>query len=775
MKRYCILKNIIVLLLLALLLPTQVNAQKVGLVLSGGGAKGIAHVGLIKVLEDNGIPIDYVAGTSMGAIVAGLYAAGYSPEDMLELFSSNEFRLWSTGRLDKDDLYYFKCKEENPDWVKLDIKKQRDRIKLVLPLSLVPERQMDFAFLDLMAGMTAACNSNFDSLVVPFRCVSSDIYNKRAIVHKDGDLGEAIRASMTFPIMYKPIEKDGVLLFDGGIFDNFPVDVMQSEFNPDIIIGHIVSDMGMGVKPDPDNLIKQIETMVVNRSEYNIPEGGGIVMESKLDEVSLIDFQKVDYIYGRGVETSLQYIDSIMGMIQRRVDKEEVVKKREEFNNKMPDLVFKNVQVEGVTDNMQRKYIIQSIKGRKKTITIEELRDSYFKLIADEHIKSIRPIAYYNSETGFFDLHLKVESRKPFDVEFGGHISTRANSFGFVELNYKTFKTQSYTLTSNFYFGKFYNSVGLGGRFDVPSSKPFYLSGNFVYSSLNYLATSSDLLFSDVKTTNVNCSVRDFLIEGGVPFSRTGSITGGLLSSSSYDYYYQTDELKYDDKLDRTKFSSFSVYAEIKQKKLNFKQYPTEGRQRFFNIVYVAGKEMFRPGTTAPINEAVEQRHNYIRMKGSYEQYFQTKGRFVFGGQVEGYFSNVDLFSNYTSTLMHASAFEPLPSSKSMYIENFRANQYLALGGKIIYKFNGDMHLRAEAYGMTPIRDLIREEDGRAHYDEDNVFNKYHFMGLLAFVYQTPIGPLSVEWNMYDKPGQKSFFSVNLGYMLFNNSGFSNR
>jgi NTE family protein len=264
------------LLLFALLLTILAPAQKVGLVLSGGGAKGLAHIGLIKVLEDHGIPIDYVAGTSIGAIIGGLYAAGYSPEEMLELFNSDEFKLWSTGRLDKESLYYFKRKDEFPDWIKLDLTRRNEKVKLILPLNLVPERQMDFAFLELLAQTTAACRNNFDSLMIPFRCVSTDIYNNRAIIHRDGDLGEAIRASMTFPLVYKPIEIDGVLLYDGGIVNNFPAKIVQEDFKPDYIIGHIVAEINR--KPDPDDLFKQIETMVMQRTEYDVPDSLGIVM-----------------------------------------------------------------------------------------------------------------------------------------------------------------------------------------------------------------------------------------------------------------------------------------------------------------------------------------------------------------------------------------------------------------------------------------------------------------------------------------------------------------
>lgn len=758
----------IFLILIILLLWQSAYPQKVGLVLSGGGAKGIAHIGLIKVLEDHQIPIDYVAGTSIGAIIGGLYAAGYTPDEMLALFNSDEFKLWSTGRLNKESLYYFKRKDEHPDWIKLDLTKRQDRIKLLFPMSLVPERQMDFAFMQLMAQTTAACQSNFDQLMVPFRCISTDIYNNKAIMHHDGDMGEAIRASMTFPLVYKPIEKDGLLLFDGGIVDNFPVGVMKDEFHPDIIIGHIVSELNR--KPNPDDLIQQISAMVTQETKYEIKPGQGIAMETKLNDVNLVDFQKVNYIYSRGIETALLNIDSVENLIQRRVSVDEVNQKRDLFNDNKPNLIFNNIQVEGITDNLQRKYIIQSVRDKNRIFTIDQLRESYFKLIADEHIKSIRPIARYNKTTGYFDLQLKVEPRKPFDIEFGGHLTTRANTFGFIQMNYKTFNTLSYTLTSNLYFGKFYNSFLIGGRMDAPSNRPFYISGYFTYNFLDYLATSTDLIFTDIKPSYVTRSENNTSIELGFPYTKTGLVNIGFSQSNSLDQYYQTEVFNTGDKLDKTNFSAFSTVARINIKNFDFKQYPTEGGQKMFSLRFVSGTEKYQPGTTAPNPVAASYRHNYFQMKAYYEQYFPLNKYFSLGGMAEGSLNNISLFNNYTAAIMQAPAFAPTPNSKSVYLENFRSNQYFAAGGKLIYKITDMAHLRLEGYGFFPVKQMGKMDNGSAYYP-DKEFPTWHYIGLLAFVYQTPIGPLSVETNLYDKAGDKFFFSVNLGYMLFNKRG----
>lgn len=755
--------------LFSILFVLPVGAQKVGLVLSGGGAKGMAHIGVIKVLEDHGIPIDYVAGTSIGAIIAGLYAAGYSPEEMYDLFSSNEFRLWSTGRLDKEDLYYFKGKDESPDWIKLDVTKKNDRIKVLFPLNLIPERQMDFAFMELMSATSAACNNNFDSLMVPFRCVSTDIAHNKALIHRGGDLGEAIRASMTFPLVYKPIEINGSLQYDGGIVNNFPSDVMKSDFKPDIIIGHKVSDDG-GV-PDSEDLFAQIETLVMQMTNYYLADTVGILLETPLRDVALFDFQKVDYTNRRGMETALMFIDSIENKVERRVSAEELKARREAFKARKPNMIFNNIQVEGVPDNLQRKYIIQSVKGKERTIDIDQFRSAYFKIISDEHIKSIRPLAFYNPQSGLFDVHLKVEPRKPFDIEIGGMLSTRPISYSFFEANYKTFVNQSFTFSSNFFFGKFYNSFSIGGRMNTPTSLPVYISSYYTLNSWNYFSTSSDVLFADSNPAYVEQSERNLRVEVGTPFSRTGVIDGGFASSSSTDQYFQTNIFNRSDEFDRTTFNAISLFGRVDQKNYDFKQFATEGVRRFFELRYVYGNERFTPGTISPLPTKSTERHSFFQVKGMVDRYFILNDKWDLGLYAEGVVNNKQLFSNLTSTLLNAPAFMPTPNSKSLYLDQFRANQYFAIGGKGIYKFNDLFHFRGETYLFTPFRSIFAIEKNVPAYNE-KIMSDVRVMGLAAFVYQTQLGPLSLEANYYERRGEKWFFSVNLGYMIFNKRGF---
>ena len=178
------MKRFLLSIYLLLMISFPITAQQVGLVLSGGGAKGAAHIGVIKALEENNIPIDYVTGTSMGAIIGSLYAMGYTPDEMLELILSKEFGYWQTGMVEEDYMYYFRKPDPTPEMAHFSVDFS-DSLQVktnFLPQSLINPIQMNQAFMALYAQATAQAAWNFDNLFVPFRCVGSDIYNKKAIV-----------------------------------------------------------------------------------------------------------------------------------------------------------------------------------------------------------------------------------------------------------------------------------------------------------------------------------------------------------------------------------------------------------------------------------------------------------------------------------------------------------------------------------------------------------------------------------------------------------------
>ncbi len=759
----------LVIFTLSLMFFSAANAQSVGLVLSGGGAKGIAHIEIIRVLEKNGIPIDYIAGTSIGAIVGGLYAAGFSPDEMEQLFRSDDFYFWSTGRIQKEYRYYFVKPEPEPSWLELRIERRRDRLALLPPTNIIPEEQMDFAFMELFAPTNAACSNRFDSLMVPFFCVATDVYSNQPVVLQNGDLGEAIRASMTFPLYFKPIKIDDKLLFDGGMVNNFPQDLMESIYNPDIIIGHKVA--GDLEAPSSDNVMAQITNMVMRPTLYEISPEKGILLETDLSSVGLLDFHKYDYIAAEGEKTAEKMIDSIKIRITRRVEPEQITKKRNEFKSKKPELYFQNIQVEGVMDALQRKFIIQSIKHKFNIVSLTSLKTDYFKLIADEHLKSIRPVAHYNPESGYFDLHLKVTPEEKLRVNIGGNISTKPINQGFGSFDYRSYKGRAYSLNSNIYFGRFYSSFLAGGRIDFPSSLPFYLSGYSTFNRWDFFSSSSELFFEDVRPPYIIQNEYNLRTEAGIPLGLHSKLFSGVAFSTSNDQYYQTDIFKKEDLPDKTSFSAFIGQVGIENNSLNFKQFSTEGASYSVNVKYITGTETNKPGTTSSASYRSNQKHNYFLIRGSTVRYNKISRTFTLGTQAEVVFSNKGVLRNYRSTKLTAPGYYPTPHSQSLFIENFHSNNFLAGGIKAIVNFNQSLHFRLEAHGFVPIKEELSNMDFTAFKSED-FFTNYYLQGLAALVYNTGAGPASIMLNYYEKPNTRLYLTLNFGYILFNKRGF---
>ena len=169
----------LVLLLLSLLITNRLGAQSVGLALSGGGAKGLAHIGVLKALEEHEIPIDYVSGTSIGSIVGMLYCVGYSPDEMVEIFKSPEFKEWRNGEIPEKYKYYIRQYANDQRMLTVSVRKEeRDSVfKLVFPSHLLNTSQMDLAFMRFTAAPSGLAGQDFNRLFRPFRCVASDVFN----------------------------------------------------------------------------------------------------------------------------------------------------------------------------------------------------------------------------------------------------------------------------------------------------------------------------------------------------------------------------------------------------------------------------------------------------------------------------------------------------------------------------------------------------------------------------------------------------------------------
>lgn len=246
--------HLLLCLLLALTSFTALAVEpprpKVGLVLSGGAARGLAHIGVLKALEEQGVHIDAIAGTSMGAVVGGLYASGYSIEELEHLARTLDWQQALSDAPPRKDVP-FRRKQDDRDFLVKQKLSFRDDGSLGLPLGVIQGQNLSL-LLESKLAHTADIR-DFDKLPIPFRAVATDIASGEKVVFRRGHLPQVVRASMSIPAVFAPVELDGRLLVDGGMVDNIPVDVVR-EMGVDMAI---VVDIGTPLRSR-----KQLATVV---------------------------------------------------------------------------------------------------------------------------------------------------------------------------------------------------------------------------------------------------------------------------------------------------------------------------------------------------------------------------------------------------------------------------------------------------------------------------------------------------------------------------------
>lgn len=736
-------------------------SQKVGVVLSGGGSSGLAHIGVLKALEENNIPIDYINGTSIGAFAGAMYAIGYSPKQMEKIALSDEFNNWVYGNIDKKYVYYFKKKDDNASWISLKLSLDTT-IETNLPTNLVSPAPIDFSLLENMAPAGAAANYNFDSLFIPFRCVAADIEAKKSVVFQNGDLGEAVRASLSYPFYLKPITVNGKLLFDGGIYNNFPSNVMYDDFYPDIIIGSNVS--GNVPPPDADNLLSQLKTMLINRTNFDIQCPNGIIIEPKVN-ASTFDFSNPQIQIDSGYVATMRQMELIKSRIERRADSITLSDKRKSFLSKEPSLVFGEIYIDGLRKS-QAQYVRGILRKKGKIIPLNKLKQAYFRLAEDDKLKQIYPKTKFNPKNGNYDLFLKMKKEKDIVAEVGGNISNRPISEVFAGFEYKYLGNIGIRLMANGYFGKLYSSAKASARFDFPFTVPFYIEPELVFNRWDFYK-SSNLFFEDVKPAYLIQKDQHAYLNLAMPVSNKDKLILGGGISTTKDEYYQTEFFTQKDTPDVTTFSMNTAHLLFERNTLNRKQYATQGTYLGFKARYIQGEEYTDPGSTASTNlDTTPKTHEWTQFKFVYDKYYKQRGVLRMGFYFEGVYSTQTLFNNYTASILAAPAFQPLAESKTLFQPNFRAHTYFAFGLKNIITIKNRVDLRLEGYYYQPYRQIEKNPDNSASVSEP--FLRRFIIGSAALVGHTPIGPLSFSVNYYYEEIQPFTFLFHFGYIIFN-------
>ena len=758
------LKTKIILIFFFTIYVQFIKGQKVGLVLSGGGASGIAHIGVIKALEENGIPIDYITGTSIGGLIGAYYAIGYTPKQIEELVKTSFFRSITKGEVPVKYEYLVKQREDFASWYTFKINPKDPYLKN-LPTNAINSIPIDYYLMETFSGVSNNLNNNFDSLLVPFRCVASDVESKKSVIFKNGDLSSSIRSSMSYPFYLRPIYIDGKLLFDGGLYNNFPINVMQAEFKPDYIIGSNVSEKTNS--PDDDDLYLQLRHLLMNQTNFNPINENGMVIEPWCD-VSIFNFEDVERLVDSGYYATLRNIPTLKKQLQRQIYSADLKAKRKQFNcyKNSDSTIFNNLQVMGFNEK-QTKFITKSLFYKQKPFTLNQLKKRYFRLASDDKIRHIFPVAIKDSTTNKYTLKLIGKKEKPFYIDAGAILSNRPISEAFAAIQYNHLGKIGFSAYANGYIGKLYSGTFAKLRFDFPGKLPFFVEPSFTFSRWDYY-TSSILFYDFLKPAYLVQEDKFGELKIGIPVGNISqfNLAGGF--TEWRNQYYQKENFTKLDTTDNTYFDYWYAQANYKINTLNRKMYATEGMYLNFRARALEGKETHIPGSTSTDTNKFENKVHptWLQLKFTIDNYIKTFKGFKIGVFGEAVYSTQTFFSNYQATILSAPAFNPTPESQTFFIEAFRAHNYLAGGLKAIATPIKSLDIRLEAYFFQPIASIIKTENDKATYSTPFLY--YHVSGMAAAVYNTAIGPISVGVNYYDQYKNPFSFFFHFGYIIFN-------
>ena len=733
--------------------------QKIGIVLSGGSASALAHIGVLKALEEHGIPIDYITGTSAGAFIGSIYASGYSPQEIEDYILSDEFKIATSGELKPNQRFLFRAEDINASFFPISLS-QKNLLQTSLPTNFTESALMDYEMLKLLGTTSASVNNNFDSLFVPFRCVASDIAKKQSIIFSKGYLNEAVRASMTYPFYYKSIMIDSVLLFDGGLYNNFPSDVMYTDFDADFIIGSNVSFNAE--LPHEDDLIGQFTNMLVSYSDFTLPCEESFMIAPSVS-ISGFNFNNAKKAIDEGYDATVKIIDSLKLKIVSRIDYSELKAKRAKFRENITAISVSSVTSKTESENLH--YSTRTIMKDKKQIVLNErqLERRYFRLRSSSQIDFIFPRLQLKDDSTY-NLDLTISKAKEIKVEFGGHLSSRPVNTGYIGLSYQTAGKYFTKTKVESYFGKFYGSAKAKFTFELPTVYPFSASVYFTQNRWDYFRSFATF-FEDVKPSFLvqNEMYLGVSLKNPIGNTITSKVDGRWFELE--DTYYQTDNFTNKDTADLTRFYGGSASWTLTQNTLNRRQFANSGHFVEVKTRLNFGTEHTVPGSTA-LNKEMYKPHSWFNLNIDYQSFVVDQSMFHLGIHGQFVYNTQPLFANYTATLLSMTEFSLIPDSKTYFLPEYRSPQYAAAGLNLIFTIMKKIDIRFDTYLYQPLIQINELPDGSQEFSE--LFQGRSIMASSSIIYNSYIGPLRFTLNYFPQQTNPLALQLSLGYVIFN-------
>lgn len=741
-----------------------VRRPRIGLVLSGGGARGAAHVGVLQALEEAGIPIDYITGTSMGAMVGSFYAAGYSPAEML-LLMIRENRQWlSPGPFYREFMYYAPTRSYDiTSWeIPLEFLSKGG---VPLPEQVVSDFEINLGLNAKLASINLATKGDFDSLLVPYRAIGADLYRRRAVIFRKGSLPLAVRVSISVPVFFSPLTtREYANLVDGGVYDNFPVEPMQREFAPDFIIGVHVGSPPMSVDEFRERgyywrLFSHLSDQV---TWQKLPERSFFI-QPDLGDMSSTDFStgSLTFAVRRGYEATISCIDELREQLGAwRADSVKLITERLRLRQ-YRDSPIPLSKVDFYPAKPAQSFFYRRALGIKpnETITIGRLRRRLFMLRRAASFYSLFPEFTPDTTTPdrshltvlvrprgdvFLRVGLGIFSPSGYAIQVGGRIE----KIWWAGWEGEALLTQ----------GSFAQGVEFRLRIRPPLPIDVRIVGESQINRFLYQRLGSYWLPLP-QQANVFTSA-DYLGLGAQFAIKRFEAQSGIFRYAITERH-STPEVQ-------TDIRGLSGYLRLLIDTEDDRQYATQGG-RVYAAVYL-NRAIEQPlFTGAPY---VRAEHYWPQAVLRYRQNLPILRALSVGLRVEGGLSLQAPYADSVAAILASPAFYPFPESPTLYIPELYQRGFAAVGGHLTVRLLRKVFFRMEGYAHQPFLKITFptavQPEGALNFPPSptNLPPLYRYL-MAGFFYRTFIGPLGAFVSYYDRQPQPIRIFLHLGYTRF--------
>ena len=723
---------------------TKENNPKIGLVLSGGGAKGLAHIGVLKVIDSLGVKVDYIAGTSMGAIIGALYASGYTGKQLDSIFKIIDF-----DNLISDDLpRASKAFYERDNSEKYAITLPFENFKIKLPSALSRGQNTYSLFTKLTLHVSEI--KNFSELPIPFFCIATNVETGKAVMLDSGNLAQSMMASGALPSLFQAVTINNQVLIDGGVINNYPVDELRAK-GIDIIIGVDVQD-GLATREEltsaPDVLVQINNFRTINDMKLKVKKTD-IYIKPDIKDYSVVSFREGSKIIENGKQATIEKIDMLNRLVQAN---QAPLKLKPKVNGTIHDsITINNILIRG-NIKYTRAYILGKLKLKSnEKISYTNFNNGINNLVATNNFDSFEYELNKREDTHGYDLIANLKETKTTTfLKLGIHYDDLYKSAALINFTKKRWLFDNDVASLDIILGDnvrynfeyfidngFYWSVGVKSRYHQFHKD---ISAKLLLDDSQLMGTGLNKIDAELQdqTNQIYAQTffrKDFVLSAGLEHKRLEIKTETLITNN------QTNQFVFEST------DYISVFGGLKLDTYNNKYFPSSG------VCFDSDLHMYLYASN--FNKTFE---SFSLAKANMGYAFSVSNKLAFHLQTGGGFKIGD---RSTQTLDFA-----LGGNGNNLINNFIpfvGYDFISLTGNSFVKasFSADYQLFKKHH--------ITLEGNWANI-EDNIFETGEWFTLpsyrgyaLGYAIETFIGPIQTKYS-YSPEENRSYWFFNVGF-----------